>query len=142
MKYIAPCAALIAGVIASPCVPASPTAAHQSWGDHGWPTASAPTKTTTGTTTPTADSIIQYNAVGGYFLQDDNETETSGFDYANANFGLINQTYDTDTDAGLTQWQRFAVKLEDLQKSAPKDTSYKLVFMGRHGEGKHNAMVR
>jgi hypothetical protein len=120
-----------------------------SWSDHGSPTktTSGTTKTTTGrsspTTTakPTADTVIEYSTVSGYFLQDDNSTSTTGFDYANVNFGLINQTYDTDTDASLTQWQRFAVKLENLQDSAPKDTSYKLVFMGRHGEGNHNAMV-
>jgi hypothetical protein len=129
-------------------LPASSGTGH-SWYDHNVPTktstgftkATTGASTTTSTSKPTADTVIEYSTVGGYFLQDDNSTSTTGFDYANVNFGLINRTYDTDTDASLTQWQRFAVKLENLLDSAPKDTSYKLVFMGRHGEGNHNAMV-
>ena len=146
-------------------------AAHGNWGDHNLPmtssttkspghsgstvssttkssghtssSASSTTKPPGSTSTPHPDSIIQYSVVPGYFVQADNATsDGSAFDYATKNFGLTNQTYDTDTDASLTQWQRFAVKLEDLQASAPKDTSYKMVFMGRHGEGFHNAMVR
>ena len=92
-------------------------------------------------TTTTASSYIQYAPVAGYFLQDDATTEPSGFDYSLVNFGLINQTYDTDSPgSSLTQWQRFAAKLSSLQSDAPKNVAYKLIFMGRHGEGNHNAM--
>jgi hypothetical protein len=98
------------------------------------------TSTTTSSPTSTASTYINYSAVTGYFVQDDNATSPDGFDYSLYNFGLINQTYDTDTDASLTQWQRFAKKLEDLQDNAPTNVQYKLAFMGRHGEGNHNAM--
>lgn len=58
------------------------------------------------------------------------------------NLGLINQTYDTDGHGGpanLTQWQRFDRKLSELNRQAPSGTEYKLLILGRHGEGWHNA---
>jgi broad specificity phosphatase PhoE len=39
----------------------------------------------------------------------------------------------------LTQWQRFAILISSLNAKAPKNVDYKLLFMGRHGEGYHNA---
>jgi broad specificity phosphatase PhoE len=55
------------------------------------------------------------------------------------NFGLINQTYTNQSDAGLTQWQAFAAEMDRLNAGAAKGTSYKLLFMARHAEGYHNA---
>jgi broad specificity phosphatase PhoE len=57
------------------------------------------------------------------------------------NFGLINQTYTTDSSSSgqLTQWQRFNSLLKKLNNDAPSNTAYKLLFIGRHGEGYHNA---
>ena len=56
--------------------------------------------------------------------------------------GLIDQTYDTDEQLpsakSLTQWQRFAHKIDQLNGKAPRGTQYKLLYMGRHGEGYHN----
>ena len=59
------------------------------------------------------------------------------------NFGLIAQKYDTDTslpDKGreYTQWERFAHKLETMNKEAPSGSSYRLLYLGRHGQGYHN----
>lgn len=53
------------------------------------------------------------------------------------NFGLIDRAYDTDTpgDADLTQWQRFAAYVRHLIETSPADTTYKLIYNGRHGEG-------
>ncbi|KIW91612.1 uncharacterized protein Z519_07580 [Cladophialophora bantiana CBS 173.52] len=86
-------------------------------------------------------AYIQYSTVTGYFLQDDNSTNATTFDYTATNFGLINQSYPTDPSnaASLTQWQRFALVIANLTKSAPSNVQYKLLFMGRHGEGWHNA---
>lgn len=56
-----------------------------------------------------------------------------------ANFGLINKTYsESDADNG-TQWQRFSRVVDSLNQEADSDTVYKVLFMGRHGEGFHNA---
>ncbi|OQV03586.1 hypothetical protein CLAIMM_08609 [Cladophialophora immunda] len=89
----------------------------------------------------TVSAYIQYSTVTGYFLQDDNATNATTFDYTATNFGLINQSYPTDPSnaASLTQWQRFALVIANLTKSAPSNVQYKLLFMGRHGEGWHNA---
>ncbi|EXJ90934.1 hypothetical protein A1O1_04041 [Capronia coronata CBS 617.96] len=88
-----------------------------------------------------AASYIEYSTVAGYFLQDDNATNATTFDYTATNFGLINQSYPTDPAncAPLTQWQRFAMHVAALNAQAPRNVDYKLLFMGRHGEGWHNA---
>ncbi|KAG9240202.1 histidine phosphatase superfamily [Calycina marina] len=85
-------------------------------------------------------SYIEYSSVAGYFLQDDPTTVASTFDYTANNFGLINQTYDTDAtfDATATQWQRFENKVSSLRAAAESNVDYKVLFIGRHGEGYHN----
>ncbi|KAL1875070.1 putative phosphoglycerate mutase pmu1 [Paecilomyces lecythidis] len=88
-------------------------------------------------------SYIQYSTVTGYFLQDEDSTDPSSFDYTAVNFGLINRTYDSDRlnphKQQLTQWQRFYHKVVDLNRQSPQTTQYKVLFLGRHGEGWHNA---
>ncbi|RFU78647.1 phosphoglycerate mutase [Trichoderma arundinaceum] len=87
---------------------------------------------------------IQYSSVPGVFLQDDPKTDPSNFDYANWNFGLINRTYPSDAHFDphhkKTQWQRFANYVDSLNHECGKDAqvNYKVLFMGRHGEGWHN----
>ena len=55
------------------------------------------------------------------------------------NFGLINQTYSGSATGNATQWQRFAQVVDALNANAELNTAYKVLFMGRHGEGYHNA---
>jgi hypothetical protein len=38
-----------------------------------------------------------------------------------------------------TQWQRFHAQLQYLNAQAPAHVQYKLLFLGRHGQGWHNA---
>jgi len=71
-------------------------------------------------------------------LQDLNTTNSGTFDYIGTNFGLINQTY-PGVSANLSQWQQFDRVVFNLNQLAPSDTTYKLLFIGRHGEGYHNA---
>ena len=58
------------------------------------------------------------------------------------NFGLIPRTYDTDADYDpnnrKTQWQRFERQVHHLQDHAPRHVNYKVLYLGRHGEGYHN----
>ncbi|KAF2485343.1 histidine phosphatase superfamily [Neohortaea acidophila] len=81
-----------------------------------------------------------FESVKGFFLQDDPATNQTDFHYEAVNFGLIDRAYDTDTpgDADLTQWQRFAAYVRHLIETSPADTTYKLIYNGRHGEGYHN----
>lgn len=61
-----------------------------------------------------------------------------------SNFGLIPRAYDSDTDAEIknqentTQWQRFEHHLRQMNRNSHPDVSYRLLFLGRHGEGYHN----
>lgn len=88
-------------------------------------------------------SYITYASVPGYFLQDDASTNASTFSFLDTQFGLINRTYPTDASydprGKKTQWQRFANQVFRLNRDAPRGTQYKLLYMGRHGEGYHNA---
>jgi broad specificity phosphatase PhoE len=104
----------------------------------------------------TAAGYLNYTTVTGYFLQDKLSTDPSNFDYVCAywaphmdrrtdivqtatNFGLINQTYIGQSASGFTEWQKFAAEVSRLKDAAPKGTSYKVLFLGRHAEGYHNA---
>ena len=88
-------------------------------------------------------SSLTLSTVTGYFLQDLNSTDPSTFDYTATNFGLINRTYPSDSgyksSSSVTQWQRFARQVSSLNNDATAGTTYKLLFLGRHGEGYHNA---
>ncbi len=70
---------------------------------------------------------------------------TNSYSQAAANFGLINRTYPTDEDfdaAGeKTQWQRFEAWVKHLNSEcmATINVQYKVLFLGRHGQGFHNA---
>ncbi|KAL8932964.1 MAG: hypothetical protein Q9216_006589 [Gyalolechia sp. 2 TL-2023] len=89
------------------------------------------------------NSYIRFSTVTGFFLQDEVSTNASTFSFINTNFGLINRTYPTDTSydprGKKTQWQRFANQVFRLNRDSPHGTQYKLLYMGRHGEGYHNA---
>ncbi|KAK5166652.1 putative phosphoglycerate mutase pmu1 [Saxophila tyrrhenica] len=85
-------------------------------------------------------TCIKYSTVTGYFLQDEPDTNATTFDYTEHDFGLIKRNY--PATAGLhqlTQWQKFERQVEALNADAPLDTVYKVLFLGRHGEGYHNA---
>lgn len=67
------------------------------------------------------------------------------------NFGLINRTYDyeglsarheghegeAETEP-TTQWARFERQVRILNKHADPNVEYKVLYLGRHGEGFHN----
>ncbi|KAJ5561959.1 hypothetical protein N7535_003578 [Penicillium sp. DV-2018c] len=87
-------------------------------------------------------ATINYSAVTGYFMQDEESTDASTFDYTLENFGLINRTYPIDHKLKghkrLTQWERFYHQVTQLNAEAPRHIEYKVLFLGRHGEGWHN----
>lgn len=61
---------------------------------------------------------------------------------AKENFGLIQQSYPSDTTlsnaSDKTQWQRFEHYIRELNKSAEAGVEYKVLYLGRHGQGYHN----
>lgn len=86
---------------------------------------------------------FEYTVVSGIFQQDDNATDASKFNYTASNFGLIERAYPTDSscpDRGRsTQWQRLAHYIASLNRDVKRGERYSILFMGRHGEGYHNA---
>lgn len=73
------------------------------------------------------------------------------------NFGLINRTYEHDAKLAKrhegedheaeetaedttekTQWQRFESQVRALNSEADASIRYKVLYLGRHGEGFHN----
>ncbi|KAF2203175.1 phosphoglycerate mutase family protein [Delitschia confertaspora ATCC 74209] len=82
----------------------------------------------------------KYTTVKGYFLQSEDATDSKKFDFKKQNFGLIARTYDTDSksDRYGEQWQRFENYVRHLNKKSGKDVQYKVIFLGRHGQGYHN----
>lgn len=86
-------------------------------------------------------AYINYTTVTGFFLQDEASTNSTTFDFMTTNFGLINRTYPSDATLkhkGLTQWQRFKHQVHVLNQDSPHNVQYKLLYMGRHGDGYHN----
>lgn len=86
---------------------------------------------------------MNYTVITGIFQQDDNSTNPSTFNFTASNFGLIDRAYPSDASLprgkNLTQWQRLAHYVSTLNKKSKHDERYSLLFMGRHGEGVHNA---
>ncbi|KAL8714785.1 MAG: hypothetical protein Q9220_001298 [cf. Caloplaca sp. 1 TL-2023] len=99
--------------------------------------------TTTATPYISRNSYINYTTVTGYFLQDEATTNASTFSFLNTNFGLINRIYATDPaydpNQEKTRWQRFENQVFRLNRESGRDVQYKVLYMGRHGEGYHNA---
>ncbi|KAI1256316.1 hypothetical protein MGN70_001440 [Eutypa lata] len=89
------------------------------------------------------ESLINYTSVAGFFQQDDPTTNPSAFDYTESNYGLIDRSYPTDGEfdrnGEKTLWERFEYYVNRLNQDADKNVQYKVLLMGRHGEGFHNA---
>lgn len=55
------------------------------------------------------------------------------------NFGLIDRSYPTDTsDSSSKIWPRFEQYIRSIASSTGPNESYKVLFLGRHGQGWHN----
>ncbi|KAH8685948.1 histidine phosphatase superfamily [Tricladium varicosporioides] len=89
-----------------------------------------------------APEYIKYSTVTDYFQQDDHNTDDKNFDYTISNFGLIDRSYDSDPHADphktKTQWERFEHEVARLNQESGSKTQYKVLYLGRHGEGYHN----
>jgi broad specificity phosphatase PhoE len=95
---------------------------------------------------PNQKTHIDYTVVTGVFQQDDPATNPSTFNFTASNFGLINRDYPSDSlcpgRTNATQWQKLAhyIKTLNSDHSAKKNNErHTLLFLGRHGEGYHNA---
>ncbi|KAF1848904.1 phosphoglycerate mutase family protein [Cucurbitaria berberidis CBS 394.84] len=89
---------------------------------------------------PPHKSHFKYTVQKGYFLQSEDSTDDKEFDFRKSNFGLINRGYDTDHSAeeAEEQWKRFERYVRTQNESAKDGEFFKVLFLGRHGQGWHN----
>ncbi|PNS19160.1 hypothetical protein CAC42_1896 [Sphaceloma murrayae] len=85
----------------------------------------------------TLSSRFQHDTVSGYFLQDDPATDAASFDYTK-DLGLIVGSSGPTQGNALMPWSRFSQALHHLNQDAASNTVYRLLFLGRHGQGWHN----
>ncbi|KAL9585607.1 MAG: hypothetical protein Q9212_001429 [Teloschistes hypoglaucus] len=93
---------------------------------------------------------FHYSTVTGYFLQDEFATIAETFNFMATNFGLLERDYEADTlipncKVDLTQWERFEREVRTtLNREQPsgEQSRYKVLFLGRHGQGVHNVAER
>ncbi|KAF2005972.1 phosphoglycerate mutase-like protein [Amniculicola lignicola CBS 123094] len=85
---------------------------------------------------------FKYETVKGYFKQSEEETDDRGFDFIEEEFGLIERTYhekgEDKRHEDKGQWQAFEDHVSDLNEQAERGVHYKVLFLGRHGQGYHN----
>ncbi|KAK5070575.1 putative phosphoglycerate mutase pmu1 [Lithohypha guttulata] len=90
-----------------------------------------------------------FTAPGSYFLPSLPSTDPATFDPTTTNFGLISQSYESDSSLPLlhfgdhhvgkpTDWQRFDHHLKTLNTQADANASYHILYLARHGQGYHN----
>ncbi|KAF2723066.1 phosphoglycerate mutase-like protein [Polychaeton citri CBS 116435] len=88
----------------------------------------------------------RFTYVPGFFEHDRQPTGPDKGFRANTlpGLGILDRHYDSEIGSsdnlqtGQTQWQRFMGYLQHLNQTAPSGTSYKLLYIIRHGEGEHN----
>ncbi|KAH7383837.1 histidine phosphatase superfamily [Pyrenochaeta sp. MPI-SDFR-AT-0127] len=89
--------------------------------------------------TPPRKFHFKYTIQKGYFQQSEDSTDDKEFDFRKSNFGLIDRKYDTDgSTADQELWPRFEKYVRTLDKNAKEHESFKVLFLGRHGQGWHN----
>ncbi|KAG2143629.1 histidine phosphatase superfamily [Suillus clintonianus] len=69
-----------------------------------------------------------YEAVKGFFVQESGALRGQG--ELPPRFGLIDSSDD--------RWKTFRQEIDRLNTSSPANTQYKVIFVGRHGQGFHN----
>jgi broad specificity phosphatase PhoE len=104
---------------------------------------------------PPRDFHYRYTVQKGVFLQSEDSTNDTVFDFVcvhqpiihpcltrqqkKQNFGLIDRSYPTDTpDSPSKIWPRFEAYIRSVASSAQPGESFKVLFLGRHGQGWHN----
>ncbi|KAG8998219.1 hypothetical protein FRB94_006998 [Tulasnella sp. JGI-2019a] len=69
-------------------------------------------------------------SVSGFFVQDKEDTDPDDVGPTPDRFGLVYGHHD--------YWKKFDNKIKKLKRKSGRHTTYKVVWLGRHGEGYHN----
>ncbi|KAK0477032.1 histidine phosphatase superfamily [Armillaria novae-zelandiae] len=73
---------------------------------------------------------IEYEAVSGFFSQDAVDADPVAIGAVPPRFGLL--------DASPERWETLKSAVKKLNNDSASGVSYKLFFLGRHGQGYHN----
>ncbi|KAI4645202.1 hypothetical protein J4E93_006002 [Alternaria ventricosa] len=87
---------------------------------------------------PALDYHFKYTVQKGVFMQSEDETDDKSFDFKTQNFGLIDRSYPGEDDSEEKQWRRLEKYVASLEAAKKEGESYKVLFLGRHGQGWHN----
>ncbi|KAK7948744.1 uncharacterized protein PG986_009630 [Apiospora aurea] len=89
--------------------------------------------------------LFEFECLVGFFMaQPSMKQEPKYALTTHADLGLIPRSYVTEAgateDSHLSAWQRFANYVEQLNHNAKDGEQYKVLYVGRHGQGFHNVM--
>lgn len=77
------------------------------------------------------DPKFTFSSAGnGFFAQDDPKTDDQTYDEKETSFGLVQNS-----------WKELIEGFERMRDQADENTRYKLLFLGRHGQGYHNLAI-
>ncbi|KIJ31716.1 hypothetical protein M422DRAFT_36152 [Sphaerobolus stellatus SS14] len=74
---------------------------------------------------------FSYEVIPGFFVND-SDKKSELLQQVLPRFGLI--------DASSDRWVTFKARVAELNSAASEETSYKVLFLGRHGQGFHNTV--
>jgi len=74
--------------------------------------------------------LHNYSVVPGVFIQSNPSTDSNAAGSIPARFGLV--------DDSPQRWHKFQEELDKLNAEAAEGVGYKVLFIGRHGQGYHN----
>ncbi|ORY29348.1 histidine phosphatase superfamily [Naematelia encephala] len=75
-------------------------------------------------------SPTNYTVVTGLFVQDEPTFNATGYNVLTDGFGLL--------DKSAKRWSNFTDYIHRLNREADDYTTYKVIYIARHGEGYHN----
>lgn len=81
---------------------------------------------------PQSNELIypwSFEVVHDFFVQSDESTDDLNFNYALSDFGI------------KKPWSQLIKDLDTLNANAKDNESYKLLFLARHGQGRHNEII-
>ncbi|KAF2672311.1 phosphoglycerate mutase family protein [Microthyrium microscopicum] len=78
----------------------------------------------------------------GLFVQEYPSVNANPPDFADDYLGLLKRSYETDQihdpTSSTAEWDRFAYYVQHLNQISGSSEQYKVLYLGRHGEGYHN----
>ncbi|KAK8107280.1 histidine phosphatase superfamily [Apiospora kogelbergensis] len=89
--------------------------------------------------------LFNFECLKGFFMTHPSMKQDPAYALStHADLGLIPQSYGTAIGSGedsqLSPWQCFANHVERLNRNAKEGELYKVLYVGRHGQGFHNVM--